>query len=521
MREEFIFDHITDLKNRLEGAMSALSREREVKQNYADENSRLHEIIRQMKQALYGPRKERWLEQDQLGLFNEAEVEAQKPEEDEEAETEVKPHKRKRGKRKPLPDNLPVEVKVLDLPENEKIGPDGIPLTLRLVGKEISQKLEYTPASMKIIEYQRLKYEIIKEDGETGVKTAPPVPSIIPKGIATSSLLSGIIVNKYGLGLPLYRQEEMFKWSGVEITRGTQGRWVIQVGQACRPIWNVLEDWLMARKYISCDETWAQVLKEKGKTAESQSFMWVRCTPGDEQKIVLFDYDPLRSGQVAKRLFAEYCGVLQVDGYDGYNVVNKNPNIIRIGCNMHGRRKFHDAKTNGADKGHTLAEQGLKFYSQLYDIEEKARTQNLSHDERHELRQKEAAPIWDEMKAWAEKNIKKVPPKCKIGEAFRYFLNEYDYLRGYLKAGHLEIDNGFAERAIKYFAIGRNNWLFSDTVEGAEASSVLYSLVVTARLNGVNPLTALTRIFDELPLSKTVEDFERLAGYILTRPPPS
>ncbi len=116
-----------------------------MKQNDADENSRLHEIIRQMKQALYGPRKERWLEQDQLGLFNEAEVEAQKPEEDEEAETEVKPHKRKRGKRKPLPDNLPVEVKVLDLPENEKIGPDGIPLTLRLVGKEISQSSSTRP----------------------------------------------------------------------------------------------------------------------------------------------------------------------------------------------------------------------------------------------------------------------------------------------------------------------------------------------------------------------------------------
>lgn len=521
-QDEVFVTEIQRLQSEIAGRDALIVKRDERLNLFEDEVSRLHEIIREMKKRIYGPRKERWLDQDQLGLFNEAEVEALKPEEDEESEgVEVKPHVRKRGKRKPLPDNLPTEVRVIDLRPEEKVGPDGSPLVLRVVGKEISKKLEYTPASMSVIEYHRLKYEIVKDDGETGVLTAPPVPSIIPKGIATPSLLSGVVVNKYGLGLPLYRQEEMFKWSGVHLPRSTQGRWVVQAAQAARPIWNVLEEKLMSSPYVVCDETWTQVLKEDGKTAESQSFMWVRSNPSDQEKIALFDYDPSRAGGVAERLFADFDGVLQVDGYGGYNVLEKNPKITRIGCNMHGRRKFHEAKTAGADKGHSLAEQGLKFYQRLYDIEAKAKEQKLSNDERHELRQKESVPIWDEMKLWADANAKKVPPKSKIGKAFNYFLNEYEYLRGYLKAGHLEMDNGFVERAIKYFAIGRNNWLFSDTVEGAEASSLFYSFVVTARLNGVNPFDALTKIFTELPLAQTIEDFERLAGYILTRPPPS
>jgi len=520
-QEDVFISEIQKLQTEIVGRDALIAKKDERLSLFEEENSRLHEIIREMKKRLYGPKKERWLDQNQLGLFNEAEVEAQKPEEDDTAETvEVKGYKKKRGKRKPLPDDLPVEIRTIDLPESEKVSPDGRALVLRVVGKEVSRKLEYTPASMKIIEYHRLKYEAEKQGGEIGIVTAPPVPSIIAKGIATPSLLAGVIVNKYGLGLPLYRQEEMFKWSGVELPRSTQGRWVVKSAQAARPIWNVLEDKLMSKTYVAVDETWAQVLKENGKTAESQSFMWVRSTPSEEQKIVLFDYDPSRSSEVAKRLFAEFAGHLQCDGYSGYDILKKNPNIIRIGCNMHGRRKFHDARTAGADKGHTLAEQGLKFYQKLYDIEKKAKEEKLSFDERYELRQKLAVPIWDEMKAWVDANNAKVPAKSKIGQAFTYFLNEYEFLRGYLKAGHLEIDNGFVERAIKYFAIGRNNWLFSDTVEGAEASSLFYSFVVTARLNGVNPFEALTKIFTELPCAKTYEDYERLASYILTRPPP-
>jgi transposase len=275
----------------------------------------------------------------------------------------------------------------------------------------------------------------------------------------------------------------------------------------------------MRSLYLACDETWLQVLKEKGRKPETDSWMWLRTNPSDKEKIALFDYDPHRSGEVAQRLFAEYRGILQVDGYGAYNILEKQEGLIRIGCNMHGRRKFESAKTIGAKQGQSLAEVALKFYSDLYDLEE--RLKQLSWEERHELRQKEAAPIWAAFKSWAELTAPKVPPKSKIGEAFHYFLNEYDYLIGYMRDGRLEMDNGFAERAIKYFAIGRNNWLFSDTVAGAEASSLFYSFVVTAKLNGVNPLHALTRIFTEVPNARSIEDYERLADLLVTRPPPA
>lgn len=269
----------------------------------------------------------------------------------------------------------------------------------------------------------------------------------------------------------------------------------------------------MASPYVGCDETRVQVLKEDGRPAESQSWMWIRTTPSDSTKIALFDYDPSRSGNVAKRLFAGYKGYLQVDGYGGYNALEKKEGIIRLGCNMHGRRKFHDASL-GSEKGQPLAKVGLDYYHKLNEIEERAK--ELSWQERFLLREKEATSIWSEMKTWAEKNYAVVPPKSKIGTAFHYFIGEYEYLTAYLKDGMLLFDNGFTERTVKYFAIGRKNWLFSDTVGGAKASSLFYSFVVTAKLNGLNPYDALDRIFTEVPLAKTIDDYERIATYLLS-----
>jgi len=313
----------------------------------------------------------------------------------------------------------------------------------------------------------------------------------------------------------LYRQEEQFERLGVDIHRSTMGRWIIQASQTCQGIWNALEERLFKERYVTCDETPVQVLKEKDRKAESKSWMWVRATPAAEKKIVLFDYDTSRSGEVAKRLFAEYSGFFQVDGYSAYNVLEQNAELVRVGCNMHGRRGFFDA-AEGSAKGQCLAKEGLDYYQKLYEIEKRAK--ELSHADRHALRQKEAAPLWDVMHEWALKNNASVPPKSKIGKAFHYFLGEYEYLQAYLKDGCLEMDNGFTERAIKYFAIGRKNWMFSDTVAGAQSSSVFYSFVVTAKLNGVDPYQAMKKIFDEVPLATTADDYDRLADILLGIP---
>jgi len=204
---------------------------------------------------------------------------------------------------------------------------------------------------------------------------APLPPSILPKSIATSSLIAHIITNKYADGLPLYRQEEIFARQGIEIPRNTMARWIVQTSQACVGVWNALEERLLASPYVSCDETRTQVLKEDGKAAKSQSWMWVRATPSDKQKIVFFDYDQSRSQKVAKKLFTDYEGYLQVDGYGAYNALEKNKRIIRVGCNMHGRRRFFDA-AEGSVKGQGLANEGLRFYKMIYDIERVATERN-------------------------------------------------------------------------------------------------------------------------------------------------
>ena len=478
-------------------------------QFFGDETSRLNEIIRLLKRDIYGPKKERWLDQDQLVLFNEAEAEAAGPKGKTEDDILVPAHKRRRGKRRPLPRNLPREVVVLDLPESEKVAPDGSPL--RLMGKEISEKLVSVPARMKVVEYHRLKYG--GAEGKDTVKIAPPIACIIPKGIVTPSLLASIVTDKFGDGLPLYRQEERFARQGIDISRSSMGRWIVGAASQCQPVWNALEERLMASPYVGCDETRVQVLKENGRPAESQSWMWIRSTPSDSVKIALFDYDSSRSGAVAKRLFEGYKGYLQVDGYGGYNALEQKEGITRLGCNMHGRRKFYDASL-GSERGQPLAKEGLEYYHQLNKIEETAK--DLPPEERFLLRHQEATPIWEQMKAWAEKTYPAVPPKSKIGTALHYFLGEYEYLTAYLKNGMLLFDNGFTERTVKYFAIGRKNWLFSDTVAGAKASSLFYSFVVTAKLNGVNPYDALDRIFTDVPLANTIDDYEHIATYLLS-----
>jgi len=493
-----------------------LAKKDDLLRRYEEEISYLHEMIRKLKQEAFGSKSERWVSQEQLVfVFNEAEVEAKKDDSTDEksdpGSTTVGPYERKRGKRKLLPSNLPREVVVIDLPEDEKKSSDGSSLVLRCVGKEVSEKLEYQPSVLKVIEYHRLKYEVVSPEGESQVRTAEPLACIIPKGIATASLLAGIIVNKYADGLPLYRQEEIFDRQGVHLPRSTQGRWIMSSAQACQAIWNVLEDRLMASPYVACDETWVQVLNEKGRKAESQSWMWARVTPSQKEKIALFDYDAHRSSEVAKRLLSDYKGYLQTDGYGVYKSLSKEVvDLTLIGCNMHGRRKYADAASHGASGGKSLAEKGLEFYQRLYKIEEKGK--ELCFEERHELRNREAR---EEFHDWAQTSQNKVPPKSKIGQAFHYFLNEQEYLRGYLKNGQIEIDNGFVERSIKYFAIGRNNWLFSSTEDGAQASSLYYSFVVTAKINGVNPYFALKRIFEELPHARVLEDYESLANYLI------
>lgn len=284
----------SDLRERLEGALAKSAVLQERASQLEDENRWLREQLASLKRAQFGKKSERWESAEQL-TFNEVEVEARKPEPDDEASDEIKvsAHMKKRGHRRPLPEGLEREVVKIELPATELFDADGTPL--KIIGWEKSEKLKYVPGKTSIVEIHRAKYGV---DSGDYVKTAPPPLSIIPKGFATSELLAAIAVAKFADGLPLYRIEEIFKRKGVDLNRTTMARWMIAVAEALRPIWNVLSDKWRESFYVACDETKLQVLKEKGRKAEDQSWMIVRSTPFGPKKIVLFDYIHRKPGNL-------------------------------------------------------------------------------------------------------------------------------------------------------------------------------------------------------------------------------
>jgi len=488
----------------------------QIKEKYA-------EVVREV----YGTKSEKYKHLEQLGIvFNEVELESLNEDSTEEDGPntvgkeiiDVKGHTKKRGHRKPLPADLPREIIKVELPEVEQKDEQGN--ILKIIGYEKSEKLDYEPAKLKVIEYHRAKYGYATGDY---VKTAP-LKALLPKTMATEGLLSSIIVSKYADGLPLYRQEEIFSRFDIDIPRSTQARWVIQAATKLIPIYNVLNERLLLSDYVSCDETRFQVLKEKDRKAEQQSWMWVRSTPSGQNKIILFDYDPSRAGSVAEKLFLDFKGYLQCDQYGGYNQLEENEFIIRVGCSMHARRYFEKAFTIGSKSGKVLAEQALEFYQKLFSIEEEIREKEPC--ERKKTREEKSKPIWDEFKEFVDKNKSKIPEESKLGKAFTYFSNGYLHLTKYLEDGRLEIDSGFVERAIRKFTIGRNNWMFADTEAGANSSALLYSLIVTMKVNQVNPYKALKYVLEELAqLDETtsadqlLEKYESLADIILAIKP--
>lgn len=480
---------------------SKLNQQRE---QYDAEVDRLTEIIRLLKRKHFGKSSERQ-PSEQMGLFNEAEHEAVKePEaEDPEETIEVPAHQRSRPKRRPLPEELPREERIVELPEHERRCPvDGE--LMREIGVEVSEKLDVVPMQLKVIRTVRKKYGC--RACQEGVKTAPLPAQAIPKGIASEGLLAAITTWKYCDHLPLYRIESIFARHGHELTRGVMASWVVRLGELVSPLINLLSERLMEGSYVQMDETRVQVLREEGRRAESQSYMWVRAKPDPDEPIVLFDYDPSRSGAVPKKLLVDFTGRLQVDGYDGYAEVARRDGIIRHGCMAHARRKLFDASKSSKKPG--IANKGLKYVQKLYRIEEESR--GWTAEKRYALRQERSRPILGELKSFIADHIDTVPDSGLTGKALRYANNEWVYLERYADDGRVEIDNNFVENQIRPFAVGRKNWLFSATVEGANASANLYSLITTAKLHGLDVYRYLRYVFEGLPAARTLVDLELL-----------
>ena len=473
------------------------------------EIERLKGIILLMNRGKFGSTSERVTDLDPAQLvFNEIEKEAAGLPIPDEMETISYDRKKGRGKSKPFPEHLAPEERIIDLTEAEKTCPhDGT--RLHEIGSEVSEKLKAVPAQFSVLVLIKKKYACsFCESHVTQAKTG----MILPGTTATPELLSYLIFSKFFQALPLYRIEELLKMNGIGISRGTMARWLIQIKDELMPIYNLLQDQAFESGYMAIDATGVQVLKEPGRKAQTKSSMWVRGSP--EKGIVLFDYDPSGGGRIAKHLMAGFQGALQADAHRGYGSLPRQ-DLLLLGCLMHSRRRFEEAYVIGK-KSPGLAAQGLAMFKWLYDQEEGYKKKGLTPPERKEIRDREIRPRLAALKQWAETNLPQVPKASPIGNALYYFIHEYDELSAFLADGRYEIDNGWVERTIRKFAIGRNNWMFCDSVEGAHASSVLYSLVITAKLNGKDPYRVMTEILTGLPRAKTADDYERLTALLLT-----
>ncbi len=292
---------------------------------------------------------------------------------------------------------------------------------------------------------------------------------------------------------------------------------MVRAGELVQPLVNLMRDELLDSGFVQCDESRFQVLKEPGKTAESLSYIWVQRAVVQDHPLVLYEYDPSRSAEVSKRLFEGYAGLLQTDGYAGYDALGREPGVVHLGCWAHARRKFTDAlkgqgksRKKGAKRSarQSKAEAGLRFIQKLYAIERSVR--DLSVQERLDVRQQRSLPVVRELRMWLDQALASVVPQSLTGKALTYLDGQWEKLVRVFDYGHVPIDTNAVENAIRPFAVGRKNWLFSDTVAGAEASANLFSLIETAKANGLEPWAYLQRIFAEIPAAKSLEDIEAL-----------
>jgi transposase len=449
---------------------------------------------------------------DQIYLFDEAEAGCAGSDADhtDEAASDddtvtVAAHQRKKRGRKPIPDNLPRIEVIHELAESERrCDHDGRLLTE--IGEVVSEQLDIVPAKIQVLRHIRKQYAC---DCGQCLKTAPLPAQPIPKSLASPGLLAHITVSKYQDALPLYRQEQILQRIGVDIPRATLANWMIKAGTLIQPLINLLQDRLLSADILQMDETPVQVLKEPGKTAQSKSYLWVQRGGPPAHPIVLYHYDPGRGAEVARRLLEGFSGYLQTDGYAGYHAAVAAHGLTPVGCMAHARRKFMEAvKAQGRNKKRGKAHRGLTLIQKLYRIEKQAR--QLSPEDRHEQRQRQAKPILDEIRAWLDQVLPQVPPTSATGKALHYLHNEWRKLIRYLDDGRLQIDNNAAENAIRPFVLGRKNWLFSDSVHGVKASANLYSLIETAKANRLEPYAYLRYLFTELPKAQTVAQIEAL-----------
>ena len=462
----------------------------------------MNEVFANAQRARFGQSSEQKnyvLGKDQISLFNEAEdCQDHKAEEPNPDTIVIAAHERKKKRSQAeMLNHLPEEEVLLELPEEQLIcGKCGG--KMKPIGKKfLRHEMQIIPKQVKLLAYYTVTYVCDGCEKDTGfahiASVKPPVP-LMKHSLASPSTVAYIMTQKYVDGLPLARQEKIWAREGISLSRATMANWIIQCSQTwLKPLYKHMKQELLTHSVIHADETVVQVLKEDNKPATSESRMWLYASAALlRRQVRIFEYQPDRSGKRPESFLRGFTGWMITDGYSGYNQVQ---NVIHCGCWSHARRKWREAMPDGATVKTSKAAIGFQYCNKLFAEERKCAVYQPKY--RQEYRQNKEVPILEEYFAW----LNTVHPEkgSKLEEAVRYSLNQKQHLMAYLDNGEVPISNNLAENAIRPFALGRKNWLFCDTPKGAEASAIVYSLVESAKANGIEPFAYLQHVLVQLP----------------------
>lgn len=459
--------------------------------------------LRLAKHRQFGASSEKCEVPEQLGLFDEAENTADPKLPEPELEEITYKRRKQVGKREDDLSALPVEVVEYSLPESEQICPDCCG-TLHTMGHDVRKELKIIPAQVKVVEHKRAVYSCRHcetHSDHVPIAKAPMPESVIKGSLASPSAVAHIMTQKYVMCVPLYRQEQAWLREGISLSRQTMANWVIRCSEDwLKPLYEKMKTQLLAHEVLHADETVCQVLREPGKKANTNSYMWHYRTSGDaKHQIVLYEYQPTRSRAHPKRFLSGWNGYLHADGYKGYH--DLPPGITVIGCWVHLRRKFDEAvkATPAESRPQSLAPEALRQLGALFHLE--TLWKDTPPDDRQELRLKKSKPLAEVFFAWTQTLT--VLPKSPMGEAIKYALGQRRWLMNFYLDGRCELSNNRAENSIRPFVMGRKNWLFCNTQKGAKASAVAFSIIETAKANGLKPFEYLRFLFETVPNTTT------------------
>jgi transposase len=482
---------------------------RQLKEIVAQKDARISELealvrfyeeqFKLAKHREFGSSSEKSVPADQLDLFDEVEVTADPAVPEPEYEKIEYTRRKRVGKRADDLSLLPTKVIEHTLPDEEQICPE-CGGALHVMGHDSRRELEIIPAQVKVVEHRSAVYacrDCATNNDHVPIIKAPLPEPVIKGSLASPSAVAHIMAQKYVMHAPLYRQEKDWERQGVSLSRQTMANWVIRCAEDwLKPLYDRLHALLREHEVLAADETTLQVLHEPGKAAKTKSYMWLYRTMGDVSKhIILYEYQPSRSHLHPKGFLGEFEGYLHADGYAGYH---KLPHGITIvGCWTHLRRPWHDALKiiPEAERPTSLAQEGVNRIGYLFHLEKQ--WADLPPEERYQRRLQEAMPLAEEFFAWCSRL--KVLPKSALGKAVHYACEQRKWLMNVYLDGRLALSNNAIENSVRPFAVSRRNWLFCNTVAGADASALVFSIIETAKANGLKPFEYLEFILEKMP----------------------